>query len=275
MADETDPHLVLGPRFADAVALAAELHRDQSRKDSGIPYVSHLLGAASFLVQQPGCTEDEAIAALLHDALEDQPDRIDAAGIAARFGEDVARIVVDCTDADTHPKPPWRHRKVAYLAHLETVPEPSLRVSVADKLHNARAIASDRLLLGDDLWRRFNAPPVAQRWYLRSLAEVFCRRLGNDIATLLDHTVAEVTDDLPTDIDLQDNPERPPWVGADAITASLSSLDHAGEARFPGQPVPVGLTAWTSEDGRWWIEQVDAGDPHRPLTVFVAPVDGS
>lgn len=273
MADETDPHLVLGPRFAEAVGLAAELHRDQSRKDSSIPYMSHLLGAAGFLIQQPGCTEDEAIAALLHDALEDQPERIDADDISARFGDDVARIVVDCTDADTHPKPPWRHRKVAYLAHLETVPESSLRVSAADKLHNARAIASDRQLVGDGLWRRFNAPPVAQRWYLQSLAEVFCRRLGNDIAKLLSHTVAEVTGDLPTDIDLQDNVDRPAWVGATTITSSLASLDHAAEAQFPGDPVPVGLTAWRSEDGRWWIEQVDAGDPHRPLTVFVAPVD--
>ena len=175
----TTPHMTLGERFADAVAYASDLHREQVRKQTTTPYLSHLLGTAAFLMEQEGTTEDQAIAALLHDALEDHPDRTSAAEIEERFGATVARIVQDCSDTDVHPKPPWRERKEAYLAHLETAPIDSLQVSLADKLHNSRAILTDLQTIGPVVWTRFNAGVEEQRWYYTALAEVFVRRLGS------------------------------------------------------------------------------------------------
>lgn len=271
----SEPHITLTPRFAQAVEYAAELHRDQSRKATSIPYVSHLLGAAAFVLEQPGTTEDQAIAGLLHDAIEDQPERTDLAEITDRFGPTVAQIVADCTDADTHPKPPWRHRKVAYLAHLETVAVLSLQVSLADKLHNARAILTDLQASGPTVWQRFNAPPVAQHWYYTGLAEVFDRRLDSTLSKALSATVGMITADLPATVDLAAGLERPSWVGTDSVTGAVADLDDAADrthALNSGAALqPVGPQAWRSGDDQWWVEKVDAGDPSHPLTVFVAP----
>jgi (p)ppGpp synthase/HD superfamily hydrolase len=176
--DQTVP-TVLTDRFAAALRYAADLHRDQVRKGTAIPYVAHLLAVAALVLEQGG-TEEMAIGALLHDAVEDQPGRTSPAEIGERFGEGVARIVADCTDADRHPKPPWRERKEAYVAHLAEVPEASLRVSLADKLHNARAIVADARLVGPALWDRFNAGPQDQVWYYTALAAAFRRRLPDD-----------------------------------------------------------------------------------------------
>ena len=106
-----------GPRFDDALPYAARLHRDQVRKGSGIPYITHLLAVAA-IVGEHGGGEDEVIAALLHDAVEDQGGQPRLEEIRARYGDAVAAIVWGCTDADTIPKPPWRARKEAYVAHL-------------------------------------------------------------------------------------------------------------------------------------------------------------
>ncbi|MGI9016456.1 MAG: HD domain-containing protein [Euzebya sp.] len=195
------PHLVLTRRFADAVFYAADLHRDQARKDTTIPYLSHLLGAAAFVMEQEGTTEDQAIAALLHDAIEDQPDRTTFAGIEEQFGADVATIVRDCTDAEVHPKPPWKKRKVEYLAHLEQAPVASLQVSLADKLHNARAILTDLQTIGPQVWDRFNAPSAEQGWYYTSLAEVFVRRLDSPTAHALGATVEAIVAHIPEGTD--------------------------------------------------------------------------
>jgi hypothetical protein len=277
MGEGTTTPVVLTRRFADAVEFAADIHRDQVRKDTRIPYVAHLLGAASFLLEQEGATEDQAIAALLHDALEDQPDRAPIAEIERRFGPAVARIVRDCTDADTQPKKPWRHRKVAYLRHLEHAAAASLQVSLADKLHNARAIQTDVQIHGPGVWRRFTAPPLAQRWYYEALAELFARRLpGSAVAAALTATVGEalvgVPAALPALADL--GPQvRPAWVGEAALTGAAARPDGPPQVPDGVRLRQVGDEAWCTEDGRWWIEAVATGDPSRPLAVFVAPED--
>src|SRR6185503_9823772 len=138
MAEEAHGGL-LSQRFESALVFAARLHGRQLRKGTCVPYVSHLLAVAS-LVLEDGGDEDEAIAALLHDAVEDQGGLPTLDRIRAEFGARVADIVLGCTDADSLPKPPWRERKERHLSHLRTAPDGVRRVSAADTLHNARAI---------------------------------------------------------------------------------------------------------------------------------------
>jgi GTP pyrophosphokinase len=151
-------------------------HGGQKRKGSEVPYVAHLLGVAS-LVLEAGGDEDMAIAGLLHDTIEDTDTT--AGDIAATFGQRVAAIVEGCTDTDETPKPPWRARKERYLVHLGatgTSPE-VLTVSRADKLHNARCMLVDYRALGEDFWSRFNADVDEHLWYLSSLVDIFNDRL--------------------------------------------------------------------------------------------------
>lgn len=150
---------LLGPRFREALTYASELHECQPRKGTEIPYLAHLLSVAA-LVLEDGGDEDEAIAALLHDAVEDQGGKPTLDAIRSRFGERVAHIVEACSDTDTWPKPPWRERKERYIEYLEAACPGVLRVSLADKLHNARAIVLDYRQMGDPLWSKFNAPRV-------------------------------------------------------------------------------------------------------------------
>lgn len=163
---------MLSTLYDDALAYTAALHREQVRKGTDIPYISHLL-AVSALVIESGGTEDEAIAALLHDAAEDQGGRKVLAEIAQRYGAEVARIVAGCTDAWITPKPPWRERKEKYLAHLQDADSSVLRVSCADKVHNARAVANDLAAVGTALWDRFRGKREGTLWYYRSLANTF------------------------------------------------------------------------------------------------------
>ena len=182
---------MLSPRFGYALFYASQLHRDQLRKGTQIPYVSHLL-AVTALVLEHGGTEDEAIAALLHDAVEDQGGSETREVIREQFGEDVAAIVDGCSDADTLPKPPWDERKKAYVAHVRIAP-PSVRlVSAADKLHNARAILADYRQLGETLWDRFNGGRDGTLWYYRALADTFRSAESNALSEELDRTVAEL-----------------------------------------------------------------------------------
>ena len=188
--------MALSDQFAEALVFAARLHAKQVRKGAGIPYLSHLLGVAS-LVLEHGGDETEAIAGLLHDAIEDQACGYSggASGlrqaITDRYGEEVAVIVEACTDADTVPKPPWRARKEAYIAHLETAAPAVLRVSCADKLHNARTILVDLRTHGDALWQRFQAGRDGTLWYYRALVEAF-RAAGAPVTLVdeLDRTVS-------------------------------------------------------------------------------------
>lgn len=198
---ETDSKAPIPPsvRFDEALSFALYLHRSQFRKGTHIPYISHLLAVAS-LVQENGGTEDQAIAALLHDAIEDQaknwPGGAPAlrAEIGQRFGPAVLAIVEACTDAEIIPKPPWRERKEAYIRHLWESDSPSaLLVSAADKLHNARCILEDFRQSGDELWQRFNKDARsagAQLWYYESLVEVLQERGPPGISAEIGRTVA-------------------------------------------------------------------------------------
>ncbi len=158
---------LLTGRFEEALIFAAHLHTGQTRKGTTIPYIAHLLAVASLVITHGG-NEDEAIGALLHDAVEDQGGKPTLDMIRARFGERVADIVSGCTDTDTMPKPPWRERKERYLAHLKSA-SPSVKlVAAADKLDNVRAIISDYRTHGAAIWTRFNAGSEDQRWFYRT-----------------------------------------------------------------------------------------------------------
>jgi len=163
----------LSTRFEGALSYAAGLHRDQVRKGTPIPYVSHLLSVAA-LVLEDGGDEDQAIAALLHDAVEDQGGAPRLDEIRLRFGDVVARIVEACTDSDETPRPPYRVRKQLYLDQLPAEPPDVLRVALADKLHNSRALLNGLRAEGPaELWTHFKASPEDKLRYLRAALEVF------------------------------------------------------------------------------------------------------
>lgn len=183
--------MFLTERFEDALVYAARLHARQVRKGAGVPYVSHLLGVAAIALEH-GADEDEAIAALLHDAVEDQGGAATREEIRRRFGQRVASIVDGCTDADVTPKPPWRERKERYVAHLASAP-PSVRlVSAADKLYNARTILADYRAHGESLWPRFTGGREGTLWYYRALVEAFRAHGPDPLADELARVVAEL-----------------------------------------------------------------------------------
>ena len=163
---------MLTDRYRNALVVAFDLHREQSRKTSGVPYVAHVVGVSS-LVLEYGGDEDEAIAGLLHDAVEDQGGAPTLASIRAQFGERVADIVSGCSDSVGDPKPPWRERKERYLAHLGDASRSVQLVSCCDKLYNARTILADLRREGAAVWQRFTGGREGTRWYYRSLAEFF------------------------------------------------------------------------------------------------------
>ena len=162
----------LTTRFDDALTYASQLHRLQTRKGNNIPYISHLLAVAAIALENGG-DEDQAIAALLHDAVEDQGGLPRLAEIRARFGDAVAAMVADCTDAHEEPKPEWHPRKEAYIASLAKKPARSLAVSLADKTHNAAAINADLRAHGETVWSRFTGGKGGTLWYYRALANAF------------------------------------------------------------------------------------------------------
>jgi (p)ppGpp synthase/HD superfamily hydrolase len=183
-------------RLDDAFGLARRLHASDLRKGTRIPYLAHLLAVCA-LVLVDGGDEDEAIAALLHDALEDHPEAISRPEIGERFGGRVLEIVEGCTDTPRDyaggRKPPWRDRKDAYLDHVRSAPAASLRVSLADKLDNARAILTDYRIVGEAVWERFSAGGDEQLWYYRSLVDAY-RTAGVESPLLdeLERVVAEL-----------------------------------------------------------------------------------
>ncbi len=169
------PRPMLSDRFDRAVLYAIELHRSQMRKATRIPYVTHLFAVCS-LVLEDGGTEDEAIAALLHDGPEDQGGEPVLAEIRERFGDDVADTVAGLSDAMPavgEAKSPWRERKERYLGHLGEASASVLKVSLADKLHNARSILTDLQADGEAVWDRFNAGRSDQAWYYAELLRAF------------------------------------------------------------------------------------------------------
>jgi (p)ppGpp synthase/HD superfamily hydrolase len=163
---------MLTDRFFTAVRYAADAHAGHFRKGTSVPYISHLLGVASIVIDAGG-DEDEAIAGLLHDAAEDAGGRERLDDIRAHFGDRVARLVEACTDSWTTPKAPWIERKRAYVEHARHLEPDELRVSAADKVHNAYAILRDLRLHGDSIWKRFNAAPEDMLWYYESLIKSY------------------------------------------------------------------------------------------------------
>ncbi|HXI20288.1 MAG TPA: HD domain-containing protein [Gemmatimonadales bacterium] len=167
---------ILSPKFTEALLFAAELHGGQRRKGSGIPFVAHVLGVSAIVLEDGG-DEEEGIAALLHDAVEDHP-RLGATEreIRERFGERVHRIVLGCTDTDPRapeggPRERWEDRKQRYIAGLGGQPPDVLRVVAADKLYNARSIINDMRTVGDAIWQRFSVPRELTLWYYREVTE--------------------------------------------------------------------------------------------------------
>jgi (p)ppGpp synthase/HD superfamily hydrolase len=160
----------------EALQLVVQLHGRDARKQSEVPVLAHLLGVCA-LVQHHGGTEDEAIAALLHDTLEDKPHLVSPEDIRDRFGEPVLNYVLVATDTPRHysggEKPRWRDRKEAYLKHVRQTHPSQLRVTVADKVDNLRALLADYARIGESLWDRFNAPKADQLWYYRAAAEAY------------------------------------------------------------------------------------------------------
>jgi (p)ppGpp synthase/HD superfamily hydrolase len=179
---------VLTDRFDRALLYATHVHGGQVRKGTSTPYVAHLLAVAATVLEYGG-DEDLAVAALLHDAAEDQGGKARLEDIRNRFGDRVAHIVEACSDslantAKGEGKAHWRERKERYLAHLREADEDILRVSLADKVHNARAILRDlrKPDVGEKIWTRFSQPKKETLWYYSSLAETFCESLPSQLA---------------------------------------------------------------------------------------------
>ena len=181
----------LGPRFLKAFLFAADKHDGQARKASTIPYIAHLMGVAS-LVLEAGGDEDLAIAALLHDVVEDCGGTPMLKEVRRRFGARVAKIVDGCTDAYSIPKLPWRERKETYLRHLKPADTGTRLVSAADKLNNVRSILSDYRQRGESVWSRFSGGRDGTLWYYQTLLDEFLKRKPNRITRDLQLAVEEL-----------------------------------------------------------------------------------
>lgn len=188
------PALVMpySERFEQALILANRLHASQFRKGTTVPYLTHLLAVAA-IVGENGGSEDQMIAALLHDAPEDQGGHETLELIRTQFGETVARIVAGCTDTFESPKPPWKARKNAYIHHLKTeIDQESLPVVLADKLHNARSIVDDLKIQGPRTLDRFTGGIEGTVWYYRAIAAVLNELLDLPAVERLNEIVDEM-----------------------------------------------------------------------------------
>jgi (p)ppGpp synthase/HD superfamily hydrolase len=178
-------------RFTEALIYATEIHSGQYRKSSGIPYISHLLAVCALVIENGG-DEDQAIAALLHDAAEDQGGEATLEDIHMRFGDRVAKLVADLSDTFEMPKPPWQARKEAYLTHLPNADPDSWLISLADKVHNVSTILVDYHRIGVDIWNRFKNGRAGTLWYYRSLADIFLNLSPGYLANEFDRIVSEL-----------------------------------------------------------------------------------
>jgi (p)ppGpp synthase/HD superfamily hydrolase len=181
----------LGPRFERALLFATRKHASQTRKATAVPYIAHLLSVAG-LVLEAGGDEDLAIAALLHDVVEDCGGAPMLQEVRRRFGKRVAHVVDGCTDTDLDPKPPWRQRKEDYLKHLQTADADVRLVSVADKLHNARSILADYREIGEAVWKRFQGKRDGTLWYYRALLNELRRGQANPLLNQLERVINEL-----------------------------------------------------------------------------------
>lgn len=182
---------VVAPRFIEALGYAARLHAKQIRKRTGRPYFGHLLSVTS-IVMEYGGDEEMAIAALLHDAVEDQGGLPRLREIRKKFGTRVAQIVDGCTDSYTEPKPPWRERKLAYIERVAGEPNDVRVVSAADKLSNVRETIHDLRVHGDAVFEKFHGKKEGTLWYYRALVGVFRKARTNALIDELDRAVTEL-----------------------------------------------------------------------------------
>jgi (p)ppGpp synthase/HD superfamily hydrolase len=183
------PHL--GPRLQRAFRYAAEQHAGQTRKQTAVPYLSHLMAVAS-LVLEAGGDEDMTIAALLHDVVEDCGGMPRLREVRKQFGSRVAKMVEGCTDSYVVPKPDWLQRKKDYLRELKHADAETRLVSASDKLHNVRTILADYRVQGEDVWKRFTGKREGTLWYYRALSDEYQRRSSNRITRELEIAVAEL-----------------------------------------------------------------------------------
>jgi (p)ppGpp synthase/HD superfamily hydrolase len=181
----------LRPSFERALLFAVRKHAGQTRKGTATPYISHLLSVAG-LVLEAGGDEDLAIAALLHDVVEDCGGAPMLREIRRRFGKRVAHVVEGCNDTELNPKPPWRQRKEDYLKHLQTADADVRLVSAADKLHNARSILADYREIGEPVWERFQGKRNGTLWYYRALLDEFRKGKANPLINQLERVVNEL-----------------------------------------------------------------------------------
>lgn len=186
----------LGPRLQSAFRYAAEKHEGQARKQTSVPYLSHLMAVAS-LVLEAGGDEEMAIAALLHDVVEDCGGMPRLRDVRKLFGDRVAKIVEGCTDSFSDPKLEWKQRKDDYVEHLKHADPETRLVSAADKLHNVRTILTDYRQDGEKIWERFSGKKDGTLWYYRALNEEFRRnsnRLSRELAITLSELEAAVSE---------------------------------------------------------------------------------
>jgi len=179
------------PQFEKALIYATRIHGGKLRRKTRISYIGHILGVTAIALEY-SANETEAIAALLHDAVEDCGGAKRLRDIERKFGKKVARIVEGCTDTFRTPKPPWRERKEIYIAHLKRAAVSTRLVSAADKLHNARAILHNLRQEGDNLWSRFDGGKEGALWYYRSLVSAFREHGSNELIEELDRVVTEI-----------------------------------------------------------------------------------
>lgn len=193
-AIENNP-VIISTRYQEALRFAFELHHKQTRKGSSIPYLSHLESVAA-IVWKNGGTEEEAIAALLHDAAEDQGGLATLKQIEAKFGKNVAQIVADCSDTFEEKKPDWLTRKRNYISNLPHHSASTLLVSAADKLDNVRDLNREYDEVGEALWAKFTGTKEQTLWYYRSVGEIFVkhgpRNIGKEILAQLDILAAKM-----------------------------------------------------------------------------------
>lgn len=257
----------LGERFGEALVYAHEAHAGQVRKGGDTPYIGHLLAVAGIVIEEGG-SEDEAIAALLHDAVEDQGGAARLAQIRERFGEAVAAVVEECSDAMGEPKGDWGLRKQHYLDRLPTASTGAIRVTLADKVDNLRSLLRDHALGGEGVWARFNAGPSQQLWYLHRVAEILLARAPGPLARELSHGV----DELERRVAREQDPSRPVWhwvkVGSNPVFCAVAGGQVAAVAyRTEGEPGADERGEPTVAPAGWaWFRHTEPGE-HEDLEV--------
>ena len=198
----------LSRQFEKALVYATRIHGGKLRKKTRIPYIAHILGVSAIAMEY-GANETEAIAALLHDAVEDCGGAKRLRDIERKFGKRVARIVEGCTDTDQTPKPPWLKRKRAYVEHVRHAPTPTKLVSASDKLHNVRAILMDYRQEGEKLWSRFGGGKQGALWYYRALVNAFNGKRIQPLVQEINRTLTELESLANKGVPV----ERPPRIG--------------------------------------------------------------